>query len=331
MLEHVQARAKQFSTTIPVYLMTSPQTDDETRRYLEANQRFGYSADDLHVFCQGTMPAIDAATGRVLLAEKGQIALSPDGHGGMLQALFNSGALENMRARGVQTLFYGQIDNPLLQICHPALIGFHLLQESEMTTQVVRKNDALQRVGNVVVVDGQTIIIEYSDLPEEAARQVNEQGELKLWAGSIAVHVIERSFLERVGAAGEGLPFHRAHKKVAHVDGTGELQNPQENNGIKFERFIFDLLPMAKRALVCEVDPNEGFAALKNSPPAKTETAEWVQQAICALHKRWIREAGGYVAAEAQVEISPFFAVDGRQLAERGAQDIRIESDTYLR
>ena len=78
--------------------MTSPATHDETVDFFAAHDRFGLAEEDLHIFCQGTMPAVDAATGRVLLEAPGRLAVSPDGHGGMLAALADSGALDDAQA-----------------------------------------------------------------------------------------------------------------------------------------------------------------------------------------------------------------------------------------
>ena len=193
-IEHLMARARQFDAKIPLYVMSSPPTHDETTEFLAANKNFGLAEEELRVFCQGTMPAVDQQ-GKLLLQSKHEIFASPDGHGGMVAALVKNGCLQEMQDRGIEHVFYAQVDNPLVQVCHPALVGYHIQNQSEMTSQVVRKTDALQKVGNVVQVDDQVRIIEYSDLPEEYARQVNRDGSLKLWAGSIAVHVFETSFL----------------------------------------------------------------------------------------------------------------------------------------
>src|SRR5206468_8204184 len=143
---------------------------------------FGLPAEDCRIFCQGTMWAVDERFERILLESPGSLFLGPDGHGGMLAALAKSGCLADARRRGVQQFFYGQIDNPLLQVCDELFLGSHVLAGSEMTTQVVRKREALERVGNVVSVDRQMMVIEYSDLPDEFARQTNADGSLKFWA-----------------------------------------------------------------------------------------------------------------------------------------------------
>ena len=331
--EKVMARANQFGSKVPIYIMTSPPTHEETIEFLEAENYFGMPPQDVKVFCQGTMPAVDHE-GKLLLSDVGEIFVSPDGHGGALLALEKSGALDDMQRRGVEHVFYGQIDNPLVQVCDPALLGYHAKSKSEMTSQVVRKTDPLQKVGNVVSVGGVVQIIEYSDLSESFARETRADGKLKLWAGSIAVHIFKTDFFLRMSETADSLPFHRAHKKVAFIDADGKRVEPEANNAIKFEKFIFDLLPSAKNAIICEVDPADGFCAVKNAPPATAETPEHVKQAISDLHTKWFNEAGVDVADGVNVEISPLFAPDAKVLKEKIAADPSlgkpIKKDTYF-
>jgi len=329
LLDLLKARMAQFGHAIPLFVMTSPATHAATLDYFQQQDMFGVPEDDLRLFKQGTMPAVDADK-KLILAAKDRIFLSPDGHGGMLAALRRGQLLEEMESRGIEYLFYAQVDNPLVQLCDPALIGCHILRQSEMTTQVVRKQDPLQRVGNVVKIGDRLQIIEYSDLPERQARIRNQSGELKLWAGSIAVHIFNTQFLIRCAAQQHSLPLHRALKKVPFIDPQGKRIDPQQPNAIKFEKFIFDLLPLAHHALVCEVDPADGFAAVKNSPPAKSETPKHVQQAMIDLHKRWLKSAAVEVAEGVKVEINPRFALSIEQLKEKLPPGSVIVEDTYF-
>src|SRR6185369_5136325 len=164
LLEKIVARGLQHGVRIPLYLMTSPATHAETVAFLRSKDYFGLAAEDVAIFCQGTMPAVHAETGQILLADKANLFLSPDGHGGMLAALATSGSLEDLRRRKIAQLFYLQVDNPLVSMCDPEFIGYHLLSGAEISTQVVRKRTSRDKLGNVVVVDGQMRIIEYSDL-----------------------------------------------------------------------------------------------------------------------------------------------------------------------
>lgn len=328
--DRLRAVMRRYGVTIPLYLMTSPATHDETAAYLRRNNYLGLAAENVVCFCQGMLPAVDRATGRVLLENCDSIALSPDGHGGLLSAFHLNHGLDDLRRRGIKLVFYGQVDNPLLQICDPALLGYHLLAESEMTTQVVRKRDPLERVGNVVEIDGQTQIIEYSDLPEDAARRQTPAGTLHLWAGNIAVHVFDADFLHRESIGANEQPIHRAFKKVPHIDATGQSVEPVTLNAIKFERFIFDLLPRACNALVVEVDPAKAFAPVKNAPGDATDTPDSAQAAMIQCDTLLLQAAGVTCADGMAVEVNPLWALDPAEAAAKLSPGRRISAPTYF-
>ena len=163
--EQLKAVENSMGVTIPYAIMTSEATHQETKEFLSANDHFGLDPTQVTLFQQGTMPAVDATTGELLLADRCHLCLSPDGHGGIVQALKNSGLLQQWEDAGIETLFYHQVDNPTAIVCDPALIGFHLLQNSEMTTKVARKRSANERMGVLAEVDDVLGIIEYSDMP----------------------------------------------------------------------------------------------------------------------------------------------------------------------
>ena len=139
------------------------------------------------------MPAVDATSGQVLMAEHGRLFRAPDGHGGMLEALERARLIDDMHDRGLKQLFYMQVDNPLVRVCDPVFIGSHLLAESELSTQVLAKQSPLDHVGNVVTIDGHMRIIEYSDLPDDAAPAARP-GRVRsnFWAGNCAVACLRR-------------------------------------------------------------------------------------------------------------------------------------------
>jgi UDP-N-acetylglucosamine/UDP-N-acetylgalactosamine diphosphorylase len=269
------------------------------------------------------MPAVDMRTGKLLLEEKHKLFKNPDGHGGMLAALAKSGGLTDARRRGIEQFFYCQIDNPLVSICEPEFVGYHLLAKAEISTQVVAKRGLRDKVGNVVMIDGRMQVLEYSDLnplPDEIVGRKTADGSPVFWAGSIAVHVFDRAFLERMAGTAEGLPFHTARKSVPHLDESGRLVEPVEPNANKFERFIFDLLPAAERGIVVEVDEAKAFAPLKNASTEKHDTRETVQAARMAEERRWLRAAGIQIADDVPIEISPLLAQDEAELKAKAAQ-----------
>jgi UDP-N-acetylglucosamine/UDP-N-acetylgalactosamine diphosphorylase len=328
--EKTLAAGRRYGVPVPMYMMTSPVTHDEQTAFIKERRYFGMPSDDVVVFCQGTMPAVDAATGQLLLASKDALFLSPDGHGGTVAALAASGAIEHMRQRGVEHLFYLQVDNPLAPICNSELIGYHLLAVSDLTSVAVAKQTPQDRVGVFAMIDGQMQVIEYSDLPDDVAAARNPDGSLKFWAGSIAMHMFSVAFLEQSLRLKDALPFHIARKKVPYIDESGELVQPREANALKFERFIFDLMPHARNSLVVEFAEEDVFAPLKNASGAQRDTPEYVRQFIVSQHRKWLEAAGTRIAKDVTVEISPLWALDAEGVAARSDRPVSIDSDVYL-
>ncbi len=328
--EKTLVTARRHGASVPLYMMTSPVTHDEQVAFLQEHDRFGISAEDVVLFCQGTMPAVDAASGKLLLAERDSLFLSPDGHGGTVAALSASGALPDMRRRGIEHLFYLQVDNPLAPIGDTEFIGDHLIADSDFTSMACAKQTPHDRLGNFARIDGRLHVIEYSDLPDDVAERRDASGSLVFWAGSVAIHIFRVAFIERMLALKDALPFHIARKKVPHVNDVGERVEPKKPNALKFERFIFDLLPHANNPLVVEYAEQEVFAPVKNAPGARRDTPEYVQRFMVGQHRDWLRAAGTRVADGVAVEISPRWALDAEGVAARADRPRSIDKTTYL-
>ncbi len=101
---------------------------------------------------------------------------------------------------------------------------------------------------------------------------------------------------------------------------------PDEPNAIKFERFIFDLLPAAENAFVVESLTSESFAPVKNASGSPTDTPELAKQAIVNLHRNWLETAGAQVESGVQVEINPRFSLSPEDLAEKIPPNLQISS-----
>lgn len=277
-LHNIQNR---FRLKVPWYVMTSPINDAATRAFFEENSYFGLKKENVMIFPQAMMPALDMETGKVLLAAKDAIALSPNGHGGSLKALFTSGAIADMHKRGVTQISYTQVDNPIVRMIDPLFLGLHALDGAGMSSKMLPKAYPKEKLGNFCKVDGKVTVIEYSNLPDELAEQRTEDGELRFRAGSIALHAITVAFVEKLNtrpseSGGSGasfaLPWNRAEKKVAHIDlETGEPVEPAEPNAVKLETFVFDALPMSDVSIVYETDRVDEFAPIKNADAAEGE------------------------------------------------------------
>lgn len=308
---------KKYDAVIPWYIMTSPLNHDATVQFFGEHNYFGLDSKNVMFFQQGVMPSIDAQSGQILMSDPIHLATNPDGHGGAFTALAISGALEDMKQRGIEHMSYFQVDNPHAMVVDPIFIGLHAHapdSSGEFSSKMVAKSSWDEKVGVFCEVDGRTEIIEYSDLSEELAKQVDPNGNLAFNAGSIAIHIISVGFIDKIVSDPDyALPFHRANKKVSYFDlATGRAVIPEGNNAVKLEKFVFDGIPLAANSIVVETDRIEEFAPVKNQTGADSiESSRLIQSERAA---RWLEAAGVEIPrdengqVDACIEISPLTA-----------------------
>jgi UDP-N-acetylglucosamine/UDP-N-acetylgalactosamine diphosphorylase len=325
--EKIRAAGTRYGRPLHWFIMTSHANHVATEAFFTEHKFFGLDRGRVHFFRQGRMPAVNFE-GKILLETKGSIALSPDGHGGSLRALDRSGSLDLMKREGIDTLSYFQVDNPLVRGIDPAFIGWHLLRKSEMSSKMVVKAYAEEKVGHFCVQDGKLVVVEYSDLPMAMQRETDADGALRYIAGSIAIHLLDRDFIRRMARSADGeaaggaiaLPFHRADKKIPTVDASGNPVKPEKPNGVKFEMFVFDAIPSARHPIVIETLRQDDFSPVKNAEGVdspKTARDDQLRQ-----FARWLKTNGANIETdasglpEAAIEVSPLFGYDEDSFAE---------------
>ncbi len=324
--ETVLALSRRYRSEIPLLIMTSPENDLAVKNFFQKNGFFGLSCDKVFFFQQEMLPTI-SPNGNLLLKDRLHLFVNPDGHGGALKAIYRSGLLSELISKGFTDLFYCQVDNPLAKIADPVFLGYHLQEKSEFSLKVVRRRKE-EKIGLYLCVDGKPTVIEYSDLPLWQMGCSGKRVEWNhFWAGSIAIHIISLSFIERLNKSGFQLPYHRAVKTV-NVLKKGEAKG--ETTAWKFETFVFDALPAAKKSCCIEVLRKEEFAPVKNR--VGEDSPETAKAAMVARFTRWLSAAGVNVSPGVQVEISPLFALDEEELkckvVKAGLKT--IEADLYL-
>ncbi len=270
--------------------MTSPATDAATREHFEEHGFFALPADDVFFLCQGMVPSMDLE-GRLFLDAKDHIFENPNGHGGTLPALVDSGALDDMERRGCDTIFYYQVDNPLIRMGDPTFLGFHDGAGAEMSAKVVAKSSAEEKVGVIARRGGAPGVVEYTEISEADREARDDAGELLYWAGNPAIHAFATAFVRRVAADAEHLlPYHASEKKIPHLDASGASVAPDAPNGRKLERFIFDALPAAKTVCVVETERSLEFSPVKNAEGG--DSPETSRRDLVARYRAWLEEAG---------------------------------------
>jgi UDP-N-acetylglucosamine/UDP-N-acetylgalactosamine diphosphorylase len=307
----ILARSIRYGAAIPFYVMTSEANNADTVRCFEENDYFGLDPENVFFFTQGMWPGM-TEDGRIILDKIGHIFMSPDGHGGLLAALKRSGALDDMKKRGIKSVFFFQVDNPLVEIADPAFIGHHILEKSEYSLKLCAKRDPFEKVGMPMLVGDRYRMVEYTEMTEEQCLR-KKNGKLYYLYGSPAIHVFDRDFLAREAA--KAMPLHLAYKKISYVK-DGKVVKPDSPNGYKFEKFIFDVLPNAKRAAFLAFDQKDEFSPVKNAEGS--DSPETCRADMQDKWRRQLAEGGIIVPPSLPIEIDPVYALDKADILRTG-------------
>ncbi len=244
---------------VPLFIMTSEKNDAETRRFLKEHGYFGYPAEYVRFFVQDMAPAV-GLTGKLLLEEKGRLALSPNGNGGWYSSLARAGILREFPA--VEWINVFAVDNVLQRIADPAFLGATILSGKMSGAKVVAKTEPHEKVGVLCLENGLPSVVEYYELSEEMANARGGDGALLYRYGVILNYLFRADKLKEI--AERHIPVHVVGKKIPHLDESGAFVHPEEINGYKFETLILDMIGLMGSCLPYEVERCREFAPVKN-------------------------------------------------------------------
>jgi len=327
----ILAFERTYGAPIPWYIMTSQANDGPTRAFFAEHDHFGLDPERVLFFTQGMWPAL-TPEGRIILDAPDHVFMAPDGHGGLLAALRDRGVLDDMERRGLRTVFYFQVDNPLVEIADPVFLGMHAERGADLSVKVCGKRDPEEGLGIVVQREGRLAIVEYSELTDEQMHARLPSGELKYNTGSVALHVFSYAFLRSEAHA--SMPLHIAHKKVPYCDEDGNTVKPEIPNAYKFEKFIFDVLPHAGRPLVLRFEREDEFSPVKNAEG--NDSPATARRDMMRKARRMLEAAGVAVPADEDgtpvhtIEIDPLFARTAEELKAKLSAGFEVVGDTLL-
>lgn len=261
--EGIKEEAKKYGVTIPWFIMTSRENNEETIKFFEKNKCFGYQKDkNLFFFKQGELPMVDTE-GKILIGEDGLIKEAADGHGGIYESLVKRGMTEKMKQMGIEWVFIGGVDNCLVKMVDPVLMGIAIDKKVTVACKSVVKANPHERVGVFCKRNGKPNVIEYTEITNEMAEAVDENGELLYGESHILCNLFSVDAVERMGA--KPLPYHSAFKKAKYIDKEGNLVVPDSPNAYKFEAFLFDAFSVVDEMAILRVKREEEFAPVKNA------------------------------------------------------------------
>ena len=253
---------QKYNVTIPWYIMTSRENNKETIEFFEKNNYFGYNKEHIKFFSQGELPTINKE-GKILLAEKGLVKEVADGNGGIFSSMNKNGIIDDMIEKQVEWLFIGAIDNALLKMVDPLLVGIAHSSGVLAAAKSLVKCSPTEKVGVFCKKNNQPSVIEYTELPEKMANLRDENGELFYGESHIMCNMFHVDVLKSIGE--RKLPYHQAFKKINYINEKGEKVEASEPNAYKFESFIFDAFETIPELKILRVKREEEFAPVKNA------------------------------------------------------------------
>lgn len=252
---------KAYGITIPWYIMTSEENNEETITFLEKHAYFGYPKESVTFFKQGKLPIMNL-DGKLLINKDGLIREASDGNGSIYPSLAKSGMLDKMKQQNVKWVFIGFVDNILLNMVDPLLIGLCQKDKNQIASRTVTKINPQERVGVFCKKKGHPAVIEYTEIPEEMAEEVDEEGELFYGEAHIACTLYSMEALEKASKIQS--QYHIAVKKMSYLDEAGNWIEPEKPNAYKFESFIFDVFEAFDDISILRSKREENFAPIKN-------------------------------------------------------------------
>ncbi len=294
---------------LPWYIMTSPMTDQETKKYFKEMSYFGLPHEDVFFFQQGTLPCMTKTDGKFIMESKHKIATAPDGNGGIYMALHRSGAIQDMKNRGIKGLFTYCVDNALVKVADPVFVGYCIQKNADIGSKVVLKDHADEKVGVLAKRNGDYAVIEYSEMSQYQTKKINKDGSLMFNTGNICIHYYSLDFLSTTCSPNKlSKVYHLANKKIPHADPeTGvTITNLITDTGVKLESFIFDIFNKSKNMAVLEVKRSEEFAPVKNKLGSTSDSPNTAREYMSSLHKQWLMDRGvDLINRNDDCEISP--------------------------
>lgn len=262
----LKEQGRKYGVTIPWFIMTSRENNEETVKFFEKNKFFGYQKDkNIFFFKQGELPMVDTE-GKILIGEDGLVKEAADGHGGIYEALVKNGMTKKMKELGVEWVFIGGVDNCLVKMVDPVLMGIAIDKNVSVAGKSIVKANPHEKVGVFCKKNGKPYVIEYSEITDEMAEAVDKDGELLYGESHILCNLFRIDAIERMGS--NPLPYHIAYKKAKYIDKDGNLVEPESPNAYKFEAFLFDAFGEVDDIAVLRVKREEEFAPVKNADSA---------------------------------------------------------------
>ena len=214
-----------YGVDVPLVLMNSFQTHDQTMSYLQKYQTHNIR---IHTFVQNSYPRLHKTTLEPMPTKpfhqmrRGPAGPDeaqfwyPPGHGDIYQSLFQSGLLDEFIKQGKEYIFISNVDN--LGATVDLRIMYHLMcNEVEFAIEVTEKTRADVRGGTLVAHKGQPRMVEHVQVPRDHVDEFKKVSQFSFFNTNNMW--INLRGIQRLVASGEMQTDVLVYEKKARVGG----------------------------------------------------------------------------------------------------------------
>ena len=274
--ETLKKTTSKYGKEVYWYIMTSIDNNNETVKFFEEHNYFGYNKEKVKFFIQNILPLTDF-DGNILFDKDLKVKEASDGNGGVFEALKKSKMLDDMKLHNIKWVYVCGVDNIMANMVDEILLGLAIKNNVPSASKSVKKAYPEEKVGIFCKKNGKPAIIEYIDMDEKMIYAEDEQGELLYGESNIVGHLFNIESLEKM--TNYNFDYHCAKKKNSYIDENLQEVIPEEPNTYKYEAFIFDGFEYLEDMVILRVNREEEFAPIKNQKGVDSpETAKQIYE-----------------------------------------------------
>jgi len=252
---------KKYNTTVTWCIMTSRENNEETVDFFKQNEYFNYPKESIIFFKQNDLP-MNKFDGKIIINEKGLIKKGADGHGGTFSAMLKNGIIEDINKKNIEWIFVTPVDNPLIELVDPILIGIGTKEKYNVMCKAIEKKDPNQKSGVFCLKNNKLNVLEYTEVSPELMNKKDENGDLFLRYAHINCNMFNITTIKDI--LKKDTPYHIAKKKATYLNEDGKTIVPDEPNAYKYEKFIFDYFPYLEKVGILKVERKNEYEPVKS-------------------------------------------------------------------
>lgn len=261
MCEDIKRANSMYDVTIPWYIMTSTENDEQTKRFFEENNYWGYPKKAIKFFTQGKLPIITVDK-KLILQELYLVKEASNGNGNVFESMKKHGILDELESKNIKWVSFGGIDNVLLKNVDTFFLGLAINNNYCIASKSIFKEKPLEKTAVYCRKYGKPSILDYDDINIGLSVKRDSNGNYLYREANMLSHLMNIDAIKKVSDV--NLRYHRAYKKNSFINEEGMKQVPDDPNTFKFENFIFDAFSYFDDMLLLRVNANEEFAPIKD-------------------------------------------------------------------